>query len=114
MDPGQKLLEKLKLVPNLVSEDPATTTPVSCESIHLLFPAYILHFNIQTNSSFLDLPFTEFSKLLDQSRASDTTVSSNTSSTTDRSIASDADNATMCSWDYQVGYPQQTRRDQCK
>ncbi|GAB5585555.1 hypothetical protein Unana1_00455 [Umbelopsis nana] len=94
MDPGQKLLEKLKLVPNLVSEDPATTTP--------------------TNSSFLDLPFTEFSKLLDQSRASDTTVSSNTSSTTDLSIASDADNATMCSWDYQVGYPQQMRMDQCK
>jgi hypothetical protein len=28
MDPGHALLEKLKLVPNLVSEDPATITPV--------------------------------------------------------------------------------------
>lgn len=28
MDPGHQLLQKLKLVPNLVNEDPSITTPV--------------------------------------------------------------------------------------
>ncbi|KAH8553518.1 hypothetical protein BGW37DRAFT_262718 [Umbelopsis sp. PMI_123] len=89
MDPGHKLLERLKMVPNLVSEDPAITTP--------------------TNSSFMDLPYSEFSKLLDQRRSSAATTSSNTSSTTDLSTTN-AESDSTCLWDAQVGYPQEITR----
>lgn len=44
MDPGQKLLQHLKTVPNLVNEDPSTITP--------------------TNTSFVDMPWSDFSKML--------------------------------------------------
>ncbi|KAF7724838.1 protein kinase [Apophysomyces ossiformis] len=48
MDPGYSLLQHIKTVPNLISEDPSVATP--------------------KNSSFMDLPWSEFSKLLAQKR----------------------------------------------
>ncbi|KAI7884460.1 uncharacterized protein EV154DRAFT_522200 [Mucor mucedo] len=48
MDPGHKLMQHIKTVPNLVSEEPSTTTP--------------------SNTSFVDLPWNEFSKLLAKNR----------------------------------------------
>lgn len=62
----------------------------------------------------MDMPFTEFSKLLDQRRSSAATISSNSSSSSDLSTASDVDNGSMCSWDYQVGYHQEARMDDSK
>lgn len=44
MDPGQELLQHLKTVPNLVSEEPSTITP--------------------SNTSFVDVPWSDFSKML--------------------------------------------------
>ncbi|CAM0140561.1 hypothetical protein VKS41_006580 [Umbelopsis sp. WA50703] len=85
MDPGNNLLEQLKLVPNLVSEDPATITP--------------------TNSSFLDMPYANFSKLLSERRSSATTIASNESNS-DLSTASSQEQDIGMLWDSQVGYPQ--------
>lgn len=48
MDPGHKLMQHLKTVPNLVDEDPSITTP--------------------SNTSFMDIPWADFSKLLAKSR----------------------------------------------
>ncbi|KAG2186808.1 hypothetical protein INT44_003034 [Umbelopsis vinacea] len=87
MDPGHVFLEKLKLVPNLVCEDPSIITP--------------------TNSSFMDLPFSEFSKILDQRRSSAATISSNASSSTDLSTTNDD---STCLWDAQIGFPEETTR----
>lgn len=44
MDPGYKLLQHIKTVPNLINEDPSIVTP--------------------TNTSFMDLPWSDFSKML--------------------------------------------------
>ncbi|KAI8075831.1 uncharacterized protein B0P05DRAFT_546578 [Gilbertella persicaria] len=48
MDPGQKYVQNLKSVPNLVSEEPSIITP--------------------TNTSFVDVPWSDFAKLLAQKR----------------------------------------------
>ncbi|GAA5817417.1 hypothetical protein MFLAVUS_010963 [Mucor flavus] len=48
MDPGHKLLQHLKTVPNLVNEDPSTITP--------------------SNTSFMDIPWSDFSKMLANDR----------------------------------------------
>lgn len=48
MDPGQKFLQKLKTVPNLVDEAPSTITP--------------------KNTSFVDIPWSDFSEMLAQKR----------------------------------------------
>lgn len=50
MDPGHKLLQNLKTVPNLVNEDPSTITP--------------------SNTSFVDIPWSDFSKMLAKDRKS--------------------------------------------
>ncbi|KAG2172214.1 hypothetical protein INT43_004755 [Umbelopsis isabellina] len=87
MDPGSKLLEQLKLVPNLVSEDPATITP--------------------TNSSFLDMPYSEFSKLLsERRRSSATTIASNESNSDLSTTSSQEQEDNGMLWDSQVGYQQ--------
>ncbi|CEP18449.1 hypothetical protein [Parasitella parasitica] len=44
MDPGQEHIQHLKTVPNLVSEEPSTITP--------------------SNTSFVDVPWSDFSKML--------------------------------------------------
>lgn len=44
MDPGLKLLQHIKTIPNLVNEDPSIITP--------------------ENSTFTDLPWSDLSKLL--------------------------------------------------
>ncbi|KAG2230360.1 hypothetical protein BDF21DRAFT_426488 [Thamnidium elegans] len=48
MDPGHKLMQHLKTVPNLVNEDPSTITP--------------------SNTSFVDIPWSDFSKMLANNR----------------------------------------------
>jgi hypothetical protein len=50
MDPGYKYLQQIKTVPNLVSEEPSTITP--------------------KNTSFVDVPWSDFTKLLAQKRES--------------------------------------------
>lgn len=62
---------------------------------------------LKTNSTFLDLPFSEFSKLLDQRRSSAATISSNASSSTDLSTTSDHSTGL---WDAQVGFPEDAAR----
>ncbi|KAI8373777.1 hypothetical protein BD560DRAFT_394358 [Blakeslea trispora] len=48
MDPGHNYIQKLKTVPNLVSEEPSTITP--------------------KNTSFVDVPWNDFVELLAQKR----------------------------------------------
>jgi hypothetical protein len=51
MDPGQKFLQKLETVPNLVDEDPSAITP--------------------KNTSFIDISWSDFSRNLAQKRKTD-------------------------------------------
>ncbi|KAI8359141.1 hypothetical protein BD560DRAFT_405429 [Blakeslea trispora] len=84
MDPGYKLLQHIKTVPNLINEDPSITTP--------------------KNSSFMDLPWSDFSKLLSdkqiQRRSSDTSVNSSASNSSDES----PENFSLGNWDSMTGY----------
>ncbi|OBZ87759.1 hypothetical protein A0J61_04189 [Choanephora cucurbitarum] len=84
MDPGYKLLQHIKTVPNLINEDPSITTP--------------------KNSTFMDLPWSDFSKLLAdkkiQRRSSDTSVNSSASSSSDES----PENFSLGNWDSMTGY----------
>jgi len=86
MDPGYKLLQNLKQVPNLVNEDPSIITP--------------------TNTSFMDMPWSDFSKLLaQQNRRS--SASSNSSSNETSSVEydeQDINNESLGNWDAQIGY----------
>ncbi|CAM0142732.1 hypothetical protein VKS41_002709 [Umbelopsis sp. WA50703] len=88
MDPGYKLLQKLKQVPNLVNEDPAIITP--------------------TNTSFMDMPWSDFSKLLaQQNRRASSSASSSASSNEVSSEEYDEQNInddTLGNWDAQTGY----------
>ncbi|KAH8556447.1 hypothetical protein BGW37DRAFT_515359 [Umbelopsis sp. PMI_123] len=85
MDPGHQLLQKLKLVPNLVNEDPSIITP--------------------TNTSFMDMPWSDFSKLLAKQdrRAS---ASSNSSAETSPATYDEQDinDESLGNWDAQIGY----------
>lgn len=86
MDPGYTLLQHIKTVPNLINEDPSITTP--------------------KNSSFMDMPWSEFSKLLaTKERRSSTSGSSTISSSTS---SSEEDNTredfTLGNWDAMTGY----------
>ncbi|KAG2182261.1 hypothetical protein INT43_007188 [Umbelopsis isabellina] len=98
MDPGYKLLQKLKQVPNLVNEDPSIITPLilTCCS------------SIQTNTSFMDMPWSDFSKLLaQQNRRSSSSTSSNASSnevSSEEYDEQDINDDTLGNWDAQTGY----------
>ncbi|KAI8968420.1 hypothetical protein BDF20DRAFT_916947 [Mycotypha africana] len=76
MDPGYKLLQHIKTVPNLINEDPSITTP--------------------KNSSFMDLPWSEFSKLL---ATNDNKHRVSTASSTDTNISSKSTTANSSSTD---------------
>ncbi|CAO3614102.1 unnamed protein product [Cunninghamella blakesleeana] len=69
MDPGSKLLAHIKTVPNLISEDPSIVTP--------------------KNTSFMDLPWSELSKLMkkqERRSSTDTTSTDDSSSDDDSSV----------------------------
>ncbi|CAO3656393.1 unnamed protein product [Mucor hiemalis] len=84
MDPGYTLLQHIKTVPNLINEDPSITTP--------------------KNSSFMDMPWSEFSKLLaTKERRSSTSGSSTTSSSTSEEDNSPED-FSLGNWDAMTGY----------
>ncbi|KAI9492177.1 hypothetical protein BDB00DRAFT_455178 [Zychaea mexicana] len=83
MDPGYKLLQHIKTVPNLINEDPSIVTP--------------------KNSSFMDLPWSDFSKLLANQDATKNRRASNASIETSSSTAS-SDNQDLGNWDSMTGY----------
>jgi hypothetical protein len=89
MDPGYKLLQHIKTVPNLINEDPSITTP--------------------KNSSFMDMPWSEFSKLLDTNKRR---ASSSSSSTTETSSAAaeEPENFSLGNWDSMTGYQDSEHR----
>lgn len=97
MDPGQKLLQHLKTVPNLVNEDPSTITP--------------------TNTSFVDMPWSDFSKMLSEKQkrqnhqrmtTSSSSSSAQTSDTTDyaRTVPEkgSVEDFSLGNWDASTGY----------
>jgi hypothetical protein len=82
MDPGYTLLQHIKTVPNLINEDPSITTP--------------------KNTSFMDMPWSEFSKLLKDKRRS----SASASSVSSESTAGDSvqEDLSLGNWDAMTGY----------
>ncbi|KAL0087978.1 hypothetical protein J3Q64DRAFT_1735483 [Phycomyces blakesleeanus] len=81
MDPGYALLQHIKTVPNLINEDPSITTP--------------------KNSSFMDMPWSELSKLISQQRrSSESSIAS--SSTQDSTI--EKEDFSLGNWDSMTGY----------
>jgi hypothetical protein len=92
MDPGQNLLNHLKTVPNLVNEDPSTITP--------------------TNTSFVDVPWSDFSKMLAQKRKSNaekckesaTPLQDDTDFTYTRPEKGSVEDFTLGNWDAATGY----------
>ncbi|KAI8147384.1 hypothetical protein BJV82DRAFT_345201 [Fennellomyces sp. T-0311] len=81
MDPGYKLLQHIKTVPNLINEDPSIVTP--------------------KNSSFMDLPWSDFSKLLAKQDASKARRASTSSIETSTTASSDSQE--LGNWDYMTG-----------
>jgi hypothetical protein len=90
MDPGYKLLQHIKTVPNLINEDPSITTP--------------------KNSSFMDLPWSEFSKLLstNKRRASS---SSNSTVSEASSVEESPEDFSLGNWDSMTGYQDTEHRN---
>ncbi|KAI7870095.1 uncharacterized protein EV154DRAFT_530227 [Mucor mucedo] len=87
MDPGYTLLQHIKTVPNLINEDPSITTP--------------------KNSSFMDMPWSEFSKLLNNKRRS----SASASSTSSQSSSDETpENFSLGNWDSMTGYQDSEHR----
>lgn len=88
MDPGYKLLQHIKTVPNLINEDPSIITP--------------------KNSSFMDMPWSEFSKLLStnnrRASASSSSTVSDTSSVDTSSVDESPENFSLGNWDSMTGY----------
>ncbi|KAI8338240.1 hypothetical protein BC941DRAFT_425016 [Chlamydoabsidia padenii] len=79
MDPGYKLLQHIRTMPNLINEDPSITTP--------------------KNTSFMDLPWSELSILLNQNKRRTSAAS------TDGSDYSSEDESVQDSlWDANTGY----------
>ncbi|ORZ25050.1 hypothetical protein BCR42DRAFT_430703 [Absidia repens] len=83
MDPGHKLLEHIKTIPNLIDEDPSITTP--------------------KNTSFMDLSWAQLSALLNQKQSKPTTGSKYDDSTMSDSIEDD-ESANDSLWDANTGY----------
>ncbi|KAI9029057.1 hypothetical protein CLU79DRAFT_737323 [Phycomyces nitens] len=80
MDPGYALLQHIKTVPNLINEDPSITTP--------------------KNSSFMDMPWSELSKLISQRRSSESSIVS--ASTQESTV--EAEDFSLGNWDSMTGY----------
>jgi hypothetical protein len=85
MDPGYKLLQHIRTVPNLINEDPSITTP--------------------KNSSFMDLPWSELSELLKQKQR--TAGSSSSGSTSEYSSEDESVQDSL--WDANTGYQYLTK-----
>ncbi|KAG1447187.1 hypothetical protein G6F56_009338 [Rhizopus delemar] len=83
MDPGYKLLQHIKTVPNLINEDPSITTP--------------------KNSSFMDMPWSEFSQLLKRRTSSSSTGSESSQEKT-------VEDFTLGNWDSMTGYQDEAHR----
>ncbi|SAL98256.1 hypothetical protein [Absidia glauca] len=83
MDPGHKLLEHIKTIPNLINEDPSVTTP--------------------KNSSFMDLPWSELSKLLNNQKRRASTTSADSVVVSDSSVSED-ESVDDSLWDANTGY----------
>lgn len=84
MDPGYKLLQHIRTVPNLINEDPSITTP--------------------KNSSFMDLPWSELSELLKQKQKPTGSSSGNTSE-----CSSEDESVQDSLWDANTGYQYLTK-----
>ncbi|CAO3677154.1 unnamed protein product [Umbelopsis ramanniana] len=74
----------LKLVPNLVNEDPSITTP--------------------TNTSFMEMPWSDFSKLLAQQNRRASASSSDETASTSTNSDQDINDDSLGNWDAQIGY----------
>jgi hypothetical protein len=85
MDPGHKLLQHIKTIPNLINEDPSITTP--------------------KNSTFTDLPWSEFSKLLKNSTDRRASAVSTSSSVDEK----EQENFSLGNWDSMTGYQDSNR-----
>ena len=84
MDPGYKLLQHIKTVPNLINEDPSIVTP--------------------KNSSFMDLPWSDFSKLLAKQDTKTARRASNASVETTSTSSSTSDKQEFGNWDAMTGF----------
>lgn len=85
MDPGYKLLQHIKTVPNLINEDPSIVTP--------------------KNTSFMDLPWGEFSKLLaNQENQQKAKMTRRSSATSLDSASSASSSEETCNWDGMTGF----------
>lgn len=90
MDPGYTLLQHIKTVPNLINEDPSITTP--------------------KNSSFMDMPWSEFSKLLNNKQRRSSVVSANSSTSSESTIDESTENFSLGNWDSMTGYQDSVNR----
>ncbi|KAI9339474.1 hypothetical protein BD770DRAFT_331000 [Pilaira anomala] len=90
MDPGYTLLQHIKTVPNLINEDPSITTP--------------------KNSSFMDMPWSEFSKLLNNKQRRSSVVSANSSTSSESTVDESSENFSLGNWDSMTGYQDSVHR----
>lgn len=84
MDPGQSLLQRLKEVPNLINEDPSITTP--------------------KNTAFVDLPWSDFAKLVDKDKRKAKQRITQSRDTTDKQDAMQPEDKSLGNWDSTTGY----------
>ncbi|KAG2235720.1 hypothetical protein INT48_009135 [Thamnidium elegans] len=90
MDPGYTLLQHIKTIPNLINEDPSITTP--------------------KNSSFMDMPWSEFSKLLNNKRRASVSSSSTSSESSSSSTDESTENFSLGNWDSMTGFQDSVQR----
>ncbi|KAI8647860.1 hypothetical protein BD408DRAFT_407912 [Parasitella parasitica] len=91
MDPGYKLLQHIKTVPNLINEDPSITTP--------------------KNSSFMDMPWSEFSKLLSTNKRRSSASASSIISEESTDSTDDKEDFSLGNWDSMTGYQDTEHRN---
>ncbi|KAI9314551.1 hypothetical protein BX666DRAFT_1862202 [Dichotomocladium elegans] len=89
MDPGYNLLQHIKTIPNLINEDPSIVTP--------------------KNTSFMDLPWSDFSKLLSNHKPSQSgdlskRRASSSSIETASTVSSSETETELGNWDSMTGY----------
>jgi hypothetical protein len=91
MDPGYKLLQHIKTVPNLINEDPSITTP--------------------KNSSFMDMPWSDFSKLLNTNKRRSSASGSSTISEESTDSTASKEDFSLGNWDSMTGYQDSEHRN---
>ncbi|KAI9480756.1 MAG: hypothetical protein EXX96DRAFT_564064 [Benjaminiella poitrasii] len=93
MDPGYKLLQHIKTVPNLINEDPSITTP--------------------KNSTFMDMPWSEFSKLLKSNvrRDSGSVSSVDSGASSPGEDVNNSEDVSLSNWDSMTGYQDTEHRN---